>query len=62
LSLALNHREEIQGMSVSHAPYGGKAEADGLSDPRDASRLSASERISMGALNTPEKNPNAGPA
>jgi hypothetical protein len=55
LSLALNHREEIQGMSVSHAPYGGKAEADGLSDPREASRLSASERISMGAVNTPEK-------
>jgi len=59
LSLALNHRKEIQGMSVSHALYGGKAEADGPSDPRDASRLSASERFSIGASTRPKPSPNS---
>jgi len=46
-------------MSVSHALYGGKAEADGPSDPRDASRLSASERFSIGASTRPKPSPNS---
>jgi putative intracellular protease/amidase len=36
------------------SPNGGKVEVDGLSDPRDPSRWSAEDLISMGALNTPE--------
>jgi putative intracellular protease/amidase len=36
------------------SPDGGKVEVDALSDPRDASRWSADDLISMGALNTPE--------
>ena len=36
------------------SPEGGKVEVDGLSDPRDESRWSADDLISMGALNTPE--------
>jgi putative intracellular protease/amidase len=36
------------------SPEGGKVEADQLSDPRDESRWSADDLISMGALNTPE--------
>lgn len=35
------------------SPAGGKCEADGLSDPRDASGYSASDLISMGFLSTP---------
>ena len=35
------------------SPTGGKCEADGLSDPRDASGYSASDLISMGFLSTP---------
>jgi putative intracellular protease/amidase len=36
------------------SPDGGKVEVDGLSDPRDQSRWSADDLISMGFLNTPE--------
>src|SRR5215475_2604173 len=36
------------------SPDGGKVEVDALSDPRDPSRWSADDLISMGALNTPE--------
>ena len=36
------------------SPEGGKVEVDGLSDPRDPSRWSADDLISMGALNTPD--------
>jgi putative intracellular protease/amidase len=36
------------------SPDGGRVEVDGLSDPRDESRWSADDLISMGALNTPE--------
>lgn len=35
------------------SPSGGKCEADGMSDPRDASGYSASDLISMGFINTP---------
>ena len=35
------------------SPAGGKCEADAMSDPRDASRYSASDLISMGFLSTP---------
>jgi putative intracellular protease/amidase len=36
------------------SPDGGRVELDALSDPRDESRWSADDLISMGALNTPE--------
>ena len=36
------------------SPGGGKVEMDGLSDPRDASRWSADDLITMGFVNTPE--------
>lgn len=36
------------------SPDGGRVEADGLSDPRDASRWSAEDLISMGFLSTPD--------
>jgi putative intracellular protease/amidase len=36
------------------SPDGGAVELDALSDPRDESRWSADDLISMGALNTPE--------
>jgi len=36
------------------SPDGGKAEPDALSDPRDESKWSADDLISMGFLNTPE--------
>jgi putative intracellular protease/amidase len=36
------------------SPEGGKVEVDALSDPRDESRWSAEDLISMGALHTPE--------
>lgn len=36
------------------SPDGGRVEVDALSDPRDESRWSADDLISMGALNTPE--------
>ena len=36
------------------SPDGGKVAVDALSDPRDESRWSADDLISMGALNTPE--------
>jgi putative intracellular protease/amidase len=36
------------------SPDGGKVEVDAMSDPRDASRWSADDLISMGALHTPE--------
>jgi|SRR4051794_11325665 putative intracellular protease/amidase len=36
------------------SPAGGRVEVDALSDPRDESRWSADDLISMGALNTPE--------
>ena len=35
------------------SPAGGKCEADGMSDPRDASGYSSSDLISMGFLSTP---------
>lgn len=35
------------------SPAGGKCEADGMSDPRDASGYSASDLISMGFIHTP---------
>lgn len=36
------------------SPDGGRVEVDAMSDPRDESRWSADDLISMGALNTPE--------
>src|SRR5690242_19728090 len=36
------------------SPEGGRVEVDALSDPRDESRWSAEDLISMGALHTPE--------
>jgi putative intracellular protease/amidase len=36
------------------SPEGGKVELDAMSDPRDESRWSADDLVSMGALNTPE--------
>jgi putative intracellular protease/amidase len=36
------------------SPEGGKVEVDALSDPRDESRWSADDLVSMGFLNTPE--------
>jgi putative intracellular protease/amidase len=36
------------------SPFGGKVEFDTLSDPRDESKWSADDLISMGAVNTPE--------
>ena len=36
------------------SPAGGKVELDAMSDPRDPSKWSADDLISMGALNTPE--------
>ena len=36
------------------SPDGGRVEVDALSDPRDESRWSADDLISMGALSTPE--------
>jgi putative intracellular protease/amidase len=36
------------------SPSGGKVELDALSDPRDASKWSAGDIVSMGFLNTPE--------
>ena len=36
------------------SPDGGRVELDALSDPRDSSRWSADDLISMGFLNTPE--------
>jgi putative intracellular protease/amidase len=36
------------------SPDGGKVEADALSDPRDPSRWSAEDLVSMGFLSTPE--------
>lgn len=36
------------------SPEGGKVEVDAMSDPRDESKWSADDLISMGALNTPE--------
>jgi putative intracellular protease/amidase len=36
------------------SPEGGKVEVDAASDPRDESRWSADDILSMGALNTPE--------
>src|SRR6266545_7340237 len=36
------------------SPDGGKVEIDAMSDPRDESRWSADDLISMGFLNTPE--------
>jgi putative intracellular protease/amidase len=43
------------GFAVTIAsPNGGKVEVDALSDPRDASKWSAEDLISMGFLNTPD--------
>ena len=39
---------------VLASPDGGRVEVDTLSDPRDVSRWSAEDLISMGFLNTPE--------
>ena len=39
---------------VIASPNGGKVEVDTLSDPRDESKWSAEDLISMGFLNTPE--------
>ena len=39
---------------VVASPDGGKVEVDALSDPRDESKWSADDLISMGFLNTPE--------
>jgi putative intracellular protease/amidase len=39
---------------VIASPDGGKVEVDALSDPRDESKWSAEDLISMGFLNTPE--------
>jgi putative intracellular protease/amidase len=44
-----------RGIDVTIAsPDGGKVEADALSDPRDPSRWSAEDLVSMGFLSTPE--------
>jgi putative intracellular protease/amidase len=44
-----------RGIDVTVAsPDGGKVVVDGLSDPRDPSRWSAEDLVSMGFLNTPE--------
>ena len=44
-----------RGVQVTIAsPEGGKVEFDALSDPRDASKWSANDLISMGFINTPE--------
>jgi putative intracellular protease/amidase len=44
-----------RGVAVTIAsPAGGKVEMDSLSDPRDDSRWSADDLITMGFLNTPE--------
>src|SRR5215467_4778492 len=44
-----------RGVTVTIAsPAGGKVEMDGLSDPRDDSKWSADDLITMGFLNTPE--------
>ena len=44
-----------RGVEVTIAsPGGGKVEADALSDPRDDSKWSSEDLISMGFLNTPE--------
>jgi putative intracellular protease/amidase len=44
-----------RGVEVTIAsPDGGKVEADALSDPRDESKWSSEDLISMGFLNTPE--------
>jgi putative intracellular protease/amidase len=39
---------------VVASPEGGKVEMDAFSDPRDPSRWSADDLISMGFVNTPE--------
>src|SRR5262249_10624912 len=39
---------------VIAGPDGGKVEVDALSDPRDASRWSADDLVSMGFLSTPD--------
>jgi putative intracellular protease/amidase len=44
-----------RGVEVTIAsPDGGKVELDGLSDPRDASKWSSEDLITMGFVNTPE--------
>lgn len=44
-----------RGVEVTIAsPEGGKVEFDALSDPRDASKWSANNLVSMGFINTPE--------
>ena len=44
-----------RGIDVTIAsPDGGKVEMDGLSDPRDPSKWSASDLITMGFVNTPD--------
>jgi putative intracellular protease/amidase len=44
-----------RGIDVTIAsPHGGKVELDQLSDPRDPSKWSANDLISMGFVNTPE--------
>ncbi len=44
-----------RGVAVTIAsPAGGKVEFDGLSDPRDESRWSADDLVSMGFIHTPE--------
>jgi putative intracellular protease/amidase len=44
-----------RGIDVTIAsPDGGRVEMDGLSDPRDPSKWSASDLITMGFVNTPE--------
>ena len=44
-----------RGIEVTIAsPAGGKVEMDSLSDPRDSSRWSAEDLITMGFVNTPE--------
>src|SRR6516164_6232705 len=44
-----------RGVEVTIAsPAGGKVELDSLSDPRDESKWSAEDLITMGFLNTPE--------
>ena len=44
-----------RGVEVTIAsPHGGKVEMDALSDPRDASKWSANDLVTMGFVNTPE--------
>src|ERR671931_1538742 len=44
-----------RGLEVTIAsPNGGKVEMDALSDPRDQSKWSASDLITMGFVNTPD--------